>query len=734
MLGATFRSTPCVPLEHHLGHQIDQSATKSDLFEAESRLMMELNTAQALGPNLSENLNEVLPHGFSSDSIDPSFRSPGTNNDHSQLQQLQQLHHERPQSANGHQSPDLLSPDKTKKKGGGQGPRLRKACDACSKRKVKCDEHQPCKACTVLHIPCMFTRPSKRRGPRNRAADAIREELMNVTASNHLSQPNSPTYAARTLASLAQQPVPSADNICPAALLHRFVDDYFSFIHPLLPIPHEPSFRAALAAREDLNSPTFLALLASMIGCLVASVPRRPRQHILDLQMEAAFPNSGILIERCRRTALEARGSAYLDRPQTIEDAMIALFQAFIGAFSWHWDICRLYMGQCVTICRILEIHKRDGPGTEAAVNAARAAATNAIATGKVREEMMPPLPKTDVVLQELCKRMFWIVFSTVTSFQQLGVSARELNIPPPTASEPYPDLPLEIDDGYITPQGIRPMPEGEVSISAGFNGIMQVYKACTDVSAMDVVYGSNELFDWPKQKATLVRSLNSVEGIPGMVPSLFSIGSKPSSNDAAQQQNYPLPAPGYMGLGVLVPFQSDGPNERKKIAIEIQKANLYGAQLATRSYLLQKYLILRDTFEATNDSSNPQTENGESARTNVPSEGNNQATVTDELAEARDDLIKDMLNLLQNLDLAYIEPNGLSFTNRINQARLTLEATPLGYKSELHRRAEKYLQGLVDFLVNTQRVGPGAVEGIGEEELRARQWAEMLQPMKSYI
>ncbi|KAL8775055.1 MAG: hypothetical protein Q9209_000534 [Squamulea sp. 1 TL-2023] len=730
MLGATFRSTLYVPLEHHFHHQIGRSATKSESFEADSRFMMELNTAQALGPNLTENLNEVLPHGFSSDSIDPSFRSPVTN-DHSQLQHV---HHERSPSANSHQTPNQQSQDKVKKKGGGQGPRLRKACDACSKRKVKCDEHQPCKACTVLRIPCMFTRPSKRRGPRNRAADAIREELMNATAGNHLSQPNSPTYAARTLASLAQQPVPSADSICPPALLNRFVDDYFCFIHPLLPIPHEPSFRAALAAREDLNSPTFLALLASMIGCLVASVPRRPRQHILDLQMEAAFPNSGILIERCRRTALEARGSAYLDRPQTIEDAMIALFQAFIGAFSWHWDICRLYMGQCVTICRILEIHKRDGPGTEAAVNAARAAATNAIATGNVREDMMPPLPKTDVVLQELCKRMFWIVFSTVTSFQQLGVSARELNIPPPTAAEPYPDLPLEIDDGYITPQSIRPMPEGEISRLAGFNGIMQVYKACTDVSAMDVVYGSNELFDWPKQKATLIRSLNSVEGVPGIVPSQFLIGSKSFSNDAAQQQDYPLPTQGYMGLGVLVPFQSDGPNERKKTAIEIQKANLHGAQLATRSYLLQKYLILSEGFEATNGSSNPQMENGENARTSIPSEGNNQATAVDELAESRHDLIKDMLNLLQNLDLAYIEPNGLSFTNRINQARLTLEATPSDYKSEFHRRAEKYLQRLVDFLVNTQRVGPGAVEGIGEEELRARQWTEMLQPMKNYI
>ncbi|CAO1602942.1 hypothetical protein XANCAGTX0491_006538 [Xanthoria calcicola] len=695
--------------------------------------------------DLGHGSSEVLPPGFSSDaqpplvehnqdSIDPTFRLSAANDQSPSQQHLQQTSHDTPATTIHHQSPGRQPAEKAKKKGSGQGPRLRKACDGCSRRKVKCDEQQPCKACVSLHLPCLFTRPSRRRGPRNRAADTIREQMMNTANGNYPSQSSSPTYAARTLASLAQQPVPSADNICPPALLNRFVDDYFSFIHPLLPIPHEPSFRAALAAREDLNSPTFLALLASMVGCLVASVPRRPRQHILDLELESAFPNSGILIERCRRTALEARGSAYLDRPQTIEDAMIALFQAFIGAYSWHWDVCRLYMGQCVTICRVLEIHRRDGPGTEGAVQAAKAAASNAIASGNVREDMMPPLPKTDVVLQELCKRMFWIVFSTVASFQQLGVSARELNVPPPTASEPYPDLPLEIDDAYITPQGSRPMPEGEISKLAGFNAIMEVYKACADVSAMDVVYGGSEPSDWPHQKAIVLRSLESVEGVSGTIPSIF-LSRSTASNEAARQPDYPLPTQGYLGHGVLVPFQTDGPHEQKKTAIEIQKANLHGAQLATRSYLLQKYSVLSDESRANNNNRNASSmEIDENADADDAPAGKNDSASNDELTKGRDSLLKDMLNLLQMLDLTYIEPDGLSFTNRVNQARLTLEATPAERKSDFQRRVEQPLQRLVDFLVNTQRVGPGAADGIGEEELRARQWAEILQPLKDYL
>jgi hypothetical protein len=56
--------------------------------------------------------------------------------------------------------------------------------------------------------------------------------------------------------------------------LQRLVNDCFSFIHPLIPIPHEPSFRAAFIQRENITDQRFLALLVAMVGTLVASFPR----------------------------------------------------------------------------------------------------------------------------------------------------------------------------------------------------------------------------------------------------------------------------------------------------------------------------------------------------------------------------------------------------------------------------------------------------------------------------
>ncbi|GKT82215.1 Zn(II)2Cys6 transcription factor [Colletotrichum tofieldiae] len=53
--------------------------------------------------------------------------------------------------------------------------RLRRACDMCSQRKVKCDESgPPCRPCSELNVDCTFNRQLKRRGPPNKHAEAAR--------------------------------------------------------------------------------------------------------------------------------------------------------------------------------------------------------------------------------------------------------------------------------------------------------------------------------------------------------------------------------------------------------------------------------------------------------------------------------------------------------------------------------------------------------------------------------
>ncbi|KAI4200552.1 MAG: hypothetical protein LQ346_002351 [Caloplaca aetnensis] len=481
-------------------------------------------------------------------------------------------------------------------------------------------------------IPCTFTRPSKRRGPRNRQADVIREKFAPGGDGRTHSGAASPTYAAHTLASLAQQPVLSADSLCPAPLLAHLVDDYFTYVHPLVPIPHEPSFRAALAAREDVKDTTFLALLASMIGYLVASFPRRPRLHIHGLGMDALFPNSNALIERCHRTAIEARGSSHLDRQQTVDDALIAYLQGMIAAYSFNWDACRLYLGQYVSISRVIGLHKQDGPGSAPATN-----------TNEVGENV--PQPGRDVVLQETSRRLFWTGFSTIMSLQHLGLSVRELTIPPPAGREPYPDLPTEIDDAYISPRGVRPMPSGEISKLTAFNATMKVYRACSAVSAMELAYGVNEIFNWEQQGTTIMQALNTAKSIFVGLPSELVNAPEtiPKAEPQPPQENYPPLAQGYPNFNRgQISMQVDDPDvERRKIQFGIQKLHLVAAEIATRCTLMDKYSRLSDAVQDV-------TQSGQHP--------------VDDIRNDSDIVIKDFLRMLRALDLTYLEPAGLGF------------------------------------------------------------------------
>ena len=371
-----------------------------------------------------------------------------------------------------------------------------------------------------------------------------------------------------------------------------------------------------------------------MVGFLVASFPRRPRLHILDLHMESLIPNSNNLLERCRRTAIEARGLAYLDRQQTIDDAIIAYLQGMIGAYSFNWDACRLYLGQCVSISRVIGLHRQEGLGSVPPTS------TNG-------SEAIAPQQGVDAVLQEISRRMFWTLHSTITALQQLGIPIRELNMPPPTNSEPYPDLPMEIDDRYIIPQGVRPAPHGEISRLVGFNAISKVYKSCTDVCSMDVAYGSNELFDWANQRQVLQQSINTVKDALRGLPSELLFTQEPSSVPAAQpQQNHPPPTHGYPILnGGRVFMQTE--SEHQQIQYEIQKLNLTAAEIATRSFLIEKYSVLSDKAQ----SYEKQAHGDSDGQDNM-----------DEMREDRDAMIKDFLRMIRDLDLMYFDASGLGF------------------------------------------------------------------------
>lgn len=371
-------------------------------------------------------------------------------------------------------------------------------------------------------------------------------------------------------------------------LLLLLVDDYFTYIHPLIPIPHEPSFREALQGREDLTNLTFLALLASMIGAVVASFPRKPRLHLKSQHKENMFPNSMSLVERCHRIAVEARGPGYLFKDLSVYDAVISYLQGLTAAYTFNLRQANLYFGECLNISRSLDLHS---PYSSRAP------------TEPLAPHMgVPPGAsdaKIDYITQEMGRRLFWVIFVSVRTMQILGASFGELFVPPSTPTEPYPPLPTEVDDAYIYPSHVLSQPPGLISELVGFNVNVRVFCSYNSLSATEMAFGINEIFDWEKQKALLEECLRAVKVALNEVPRELML----RSGSRISQYDFNLNGQGVLGYSTthsVTPYlehQSgeSSSSERRRLQHAIQKTNIYASQLSVRSHIVEKYWNLRE-------------------------------------------------------------------------------------------------------------------------------------------
>lgn len=562
-------------------------------------------------------------------------------------------------------------------------PRLRKACDSCSVRKVKCDESgPPCKSCAALDIPCTFNRPSRRRGPPNRHAEAIkRQRLLDDGSYNPMGAASPTAEAAYGLASLSAtiSNQLSAETICDIGTLNVLIDDYFTYIHPLIPIPHEPTFREQFSRREDQNNKSFLALVAGMIECLVTSFPRRVKQVFITPEARSMFPHASALISRCHFVFTEARGKGFLDREDlNLYDACGSYLAGLSFAYMFDLRRWRLYCSECVIVLRTLNYQKPDDHPEQ-------------YAGGRI-----------DYVEQQSGRRLFWLCFVGSMTMRQLGSSDSDI-IMPHAHSDALPPLPVEVDDDYIHPDGIGVQPPGHLSKIVGFNYNIKIYRAFHAITAIEMAVGLDKLFDWERQRSAIRNALRAVKAVTQDCPPELRLESKPDLGEwpprqpqsALAQYTHLLngrrdPASDQMGLLPPNDLRRTTPYPRRTIQFEVQKANIYGTQLATRSYLVERYWNLYEIYQqqkAANNSpcttfksdgaQNPQdsptasflaagmeTRFQPARPAQTPSESHGVDEGENQMAMEREDIVRDMARLLKAVNQVNMEPNGHSFVS----------------------------------------------------------------------
>ncbi|KAL4911590.1 hypothetical protein BDW74DRAFT_165008 [Aspergillus multicolor] len=584
-----------------------------------------------------------------------------------------------------------------------QRTRLQKACDACSIRKVKCDTSgPPCRSCASLNIPCTYERPTRRRGPPNRHAEAFKKQKLRETpyaASNSPSPDQStqlsPALSGIGLSAPATSSALSLESICSLPTILLLIDDYFTYIHPLIPVPHEPTYRAALERREDLTHSTFLAMTAGMIGALVASFPRRPKMH-MKLEERAAFPHSTALVKRCRDVAVQARGAGYLDRNATVYDAATSYFLGLCSGYIWNIRSCRVYLAECLTMIHVYNLCTLPqsrvpplGPTSPASTSSLHSQETEA---------------PTSILEVELGRRLFYTTLVGYRTLQQMGSHDSAIHVPPETPTERYPPLPLEVDDEYIFSTHLEQQPAHKVSRLVGFNANVRVYSSYNPISAWETAFGAGQIFDWDRQRVVIYECLQKSKLALANVPkelSLFMPGGAPLEQEDVK-----------MTLG----HEDEGASTRRHIQYEIQKANIYASQLATRSYLVEKYWSLHEAWKMY------QTQSRQPTPINSPVGGNGidpTDHISNIMVEERQLVIRDLFILLQSVNEINMEPNGASVTSKIRQIASTLldlskshmTATPVatGPHTLTKTEAEAYLSAFIDTLVRLEGLGPSS-------------------------
>ena len=387
--------------------------------------------------------------------------------------------------------------------------------------------------------------------------------------------------------------------------------------------------------------------------------------------MENLFPSSMSLIERCHKVAVEARGPGYLDKDLDVYDTATSYFLAVTAAYTFNWPKCRLYLGECLTMLSVIGLHKTSnhspsGGGTS------RSPKDNG--NGSFPESGM------DIITQEMVKRTFWVIFVSIRSIHQIGASFREIWVYPDSASKPYPDLPVEVDDAYIFHTHVLPQPKGIISELVGFNANVRVYNTYNDLYRMDIAYGPEELYDWDHQRRVFDRCLQAAKQVLRDVPTELMLGPGMGFNQFEQSRDYLGSAvPSYPETSDPRPYpnieKDDTSVHRRTLQYEIQKANINGSQLATRCYIVEKYWNLYDKHRCIGSGNSTRNHSGNDSIADSPeiaSFGYPPVPIghfdptEHEMASERENIIKDLLVVLGNISQVSMEPNGASLVSII--------------------------------------------------------------------
>jgi hypothetical protein len=231
---------------------------------------------------------------------------------------------------------------------------VKRACDACHRRKVKCDGVSPCRNCSSAQLSCTYHAIPQKKGPKGSRAKVI-SELRETQRQSTLS-----TKVANRLQGRLCPPCPPTLAPTPGLLTNDMiaacVDFFFTNMYPTLPILHRG--RLEQQARFADQDTEIYCLLTSLCAFMMIQpgmpIPGDPLG--LDSMPGANLMSGTLLMEETTRVR---KGYDHLETPTLASLATsFFMFGCFYG-LDLH-NKAWFHLREATTLAHILGMNKEE--------------------------------------------------------------------------------------------------------------------------------------------------------------------------------------------------------------------------------------------------------------------------------------------------------------------------------------------------------------------------------------
>lgn len=613
--------------------------------------------------------------------------------------------------------------------------RQSQSCDACRARKVRCarenpdDPKQSCKHCITLGIPCTYDYQPKKRGPPNLYLRRLQEAAAAAATSNQPETPAEPESTTSPVSSVASPP----KSVISPSLVAKSPPGYLEpSLNPLPPasVPLPPS-RYPIAADSfhphyshnqvqspypSLRSSEPATNGSSLLNSHTSPKTEEPHSYNSPSDQYNSYPLYNWSYKHPQPPAIPPPTTvpplSYYYRPRRLEEIaprdtislIIALFFDFVYPLTpcihkpsfmadlharreerdplffalvmstvastlvqvprsylpMERPVVRKLAQTCYEASRHISVASYDPPtsmhvviryfdciyhfceGHDATQHAAFGEAAHIAVTLRMHEEAS--YEGLDPIECEVRRRTFWLLFGADKSMSIL--LGRPICLRDEDCTVHFPK---ELDDEYITPSAYLPQPHGKTAIVSGLNYISRIFALLGEILVRIRVDKRS-----PPQGQFATARLEEVQSLHQRILAALSHAPEPLRLKQAHSQAH-IP-PEYGGAGFRqatfaeVKDFFDNPNASRANALNpflVMQANLYVTQQLVR-FVIEQY---RDELVM-------------SLQGNLDEQ---------QVAEDREVVASDLLNILHSIPIQSIATNGPSLVHKVRFVASTL-------------------------------------------------------------